>query len=79
MKISTVIKAGLHLSKLALNLIFIWLILGWKVRRTKKAFEKELVKNGMPRKAAKKLAEKYSSLKDEVMKQLWGSIGKFRR
>ena len=79
MKISTIIEAGLHLSKLVLNLILVWLTLGWKVRRAKKAFEKELVKSGMPRNAAKKLAEKYSSVKDEVMKQLWGSIGKFRR
>ena len=79
MKISTVIKAGLHLSKLALSLGFIWLTLGWKVRKAKKAFEKELVKSGMPKEAARILAKKYSSVKDEVMKQLWGSVGKFRR
>jgi len=78
MKISTIIKAGLHLSKLVLNLIFIWLTLGWKVRKARKAFEKELVKGGMPKEAAKKLAKKYSSVKDEVMKQLWSSVKKFR-
>lgn len=79
MKISTVIKAGLHLSKLVLSLGFIWLTLGWKVRKAKKAFEKELVKSGMPKEAARILAKKYSSVKDEVMRQLWGSVGKFRR
>ncbi|MDH5460017.1 MAG: hypothetical protein OEW71_03155 [Candidatus Bathyarchaeota archaeon] len=78
MKISTIIKAGLHLSKLVLNLVFIWLTLGWKVRKARKAFEKELVKGGMPKEAAKKLAKKYSSVKDEVMKQLWSSVKKFR-
>jgi len=78
MKISTIIKAGLHLSKLIFDMFFIWLALGWKVRKARKAFEKELVKSGMPMEAAKKLAKKYSSVKDEVMKQLWGSVGKFR-
>ena len=78
MKISTIIKSGLHLSKLVLNLVFIWLTLGWKVRKARKAFEKELVKGGMPKEAAKKLGKKYSSVKDEVMKQLWSSVKKFR-
>ena len=77
MKISTMIRAGLHLSTLVLNLIFIWLTLGWKVRKARKAFEKELVKGGMPKEAAKKLGKKYSSVKDQVMKQLWGSVREF--
>ncbi|MDH5375617.1 MAG: hypothetical protein OEZ21_07030 [Candidatus Bathyarchaeota archaeon] len=79
MKISTIIRAGLHQSKLLLNLFFIWLTLGWKVRKARKAFEKELVKSGMPSEAAKKLGKKYSSVKDEVMKQLWGSVRKSKR
>ena len=79
MKISTIIRAGLHLSKLLLNLFFIWLTLGWKVRKARKTFEKELLKSGMPSEAAKKLGKKYSSVKDEVMKQLWGSVRKSKR
>ena len=79
MKISIIIKGGLYLIKLVLDMLLIWLTLGWKVRKASKAFEKELVKNGMPREAAKKLAKKYSSVKDNVMKQLWSSVGKFRR
>jgi hypothetical protein len=79
MKISTIIRAGLHLSKLLLNLFFIWLTLGWKVRKARKAFEKELIKSGMPSEAAKKLGKKYSSVKNEVMKQLWSSVRKSKR
>jgi len=79
MKISTIIIGGLNLSKLVLDLFIIWLTLGWKVRKATKAFEKELVESGMPKEAAKKLAKKYSSVKDEVMKQLWSSVGKLRR
>jgi hypothetical protein len=78
MKISTIIKGGLHLSKLVLDLFLVWLTLGWKVRKARKVFEKELVKSGMPSEAAKRLGKKYSSVKDKVMKQLWSSVGKFR-
>ena len=60
-------------------MFFIWLTLGWKVRKARNAFEKELVKSGMPKEAAEKLAKKYSSVKDKIMKQLWGSVGKLRR
>ncbi len=79
MKTSTIIKGALYLSKVVMDMFFIWLTLGWKVRKARNAFERELVKSGMPKEAAKKLAKKYSSVKDEVMKQLWGSVGKLRR
>ena len=78
MRISTILKAGLHLFELVLNLAVIWLTLGWKVRKARKAFEKELLKGGMPKEAARKLAKKYSSVKDDAMKQLWSSAKKFR-
>ena len=79
MKISTIIRGGLYLSKLLLDMFPIWFTLGWKVRKARKALEKELVKSGMPKEAAEKLAKKYSSVKDKIMKQLWGSVGKLRR
>jgi hypothetical protein len=79
MKILSAIRSGLYLFKLVLDLVFIWLTLGWKVRKAKKAFEKELAKAGLPSETAKKLANKYSSVKDEIMKQLWGSVARFRR
>jgi len=79
MKTSTIIKGALYLSKVVMDMFFIWLTLGWKVRKARNAFERELVKSGMPKEAAKKIAKKYSSVKDEVMKQLWGSVGKLRR
>jgi len=74
MKVSIIVKAGLHLSILVLDLVLLWLALGWNARKARKAFERELVKSGMPKEVAKRLAEKYSSVKDEVMKQFWGSV-----
>jgi hypothetical protein len=70
MKISSIISAGVSLIRLLLSLFVLWLTLGWKVRRTRKAFEKQLIRQGMAKKDAEKLSSKYSKLKDEVMDTL---------
>ena len=78
MKVTVIIKAGLHLIKLILNLGFLWLTLGWKVRKARKAFEKELVRGGIPKDVAKKLGRKYMSIKDEILKEIKASVMNFR-
>ena len=77
MKISTTIKVGLYLSRLILNLTIIWLTSTWGVRKARKAFEKELIRSGMPKEAAKKLAKKYPSVKDIVTREVWNSMRRF--
>lgn len=79
MKPSTIVKSGVYVTKMLADLFLIWLTLGWKVRKARKAFEKELVKCGISPSVAKRLGEKYSSMKDKIMKQVWSSVGKFRR
>jgi len=74
MKISTVISAGLSLIRLLLSLFALWLTLGWKVRKARKAFEKQLIRQGMAKKDAKKLSAQYSKLKNEIMNSLKGSM-----
>ena len=78
MKVTSIIKIGLYLIKLILDLGFIWLTLGWKVRKARRAFEKELIKGGVPREIAKELGKKYTSIKDEVMREIKSSIWKIR-
>jgi hypothetical protein len=70
MKISSIISAGLSLINLLLNLFVLWLTLGWRVRKARKAFEKQLILQGMAKKDAKKLSAQYSKLKDDVMNAL---------
>jgi hypothetical protein len=76
MKISTVISTGVSLIRLLLNLFALWLTLGWKVRKTRKAFEKQLIHQGMAKKDAKKLSAQYSKMKNEIMNSLKGSLFK---
>ena len=68
----SVVSAGLYLVRLVFSLFGMWVTLGWRVRRTRKAFEKELIKQGMAKKDAKRLSEQYSRLKDKMMNGLKG-------
>jgi len=77
MRIQTIVSASLQLIRLLLSLFALWLTLGWKVRKTRRAFEKQLIKQGMSKKDAKRLSAQISKLKDDVMSSLKGSI--FRR
>jgi hypothetical protein len=74
MKISSVISAGLSLIRLLVDLVALWLTLGWKVRKARKAFEKQLIKQGMAKKDAKRLSAQYSKLKNDIMSTIKGSI-----
>ena len=67
MKVRSLFIAFVSVIYLMINLFFIWLTLGWKVRKTRKAFEKQLIKQGMSEKDAKRLSARYVSLKDKVM------------
>jgi hypothetical protein len=60
-----------------LSLSALWLSFGWKVRRARKAFEKELVKAGMAKKDAKKLSAWYSKLKDDIIQSVKSSAFKW--
>jgi len=74
MKIQSVISIGLFLIRLLLILFAAWVTLGWKVRKTRKAFEKQLIRQGMSKKDAKRLSIQYSKLKNEIMSTLKGSL-----
>jgi hypothetical protein len=74
MKISSIISAGVSLIHLLLSLFVLWLTLGWKVRRTRRAFEKQLIRQGMAKKDAKRLSIQYSKMKNEIMNTLRHSL-----
>jgi hypothetical protein len=74
MKLQSIIIAGLSLIRLLLSLFALWLTLGWKVRKTRRAFEKQLIRQGMAKKDAKKLSAQYSKMKNDIMNTLKGSL-----
>jgi hypothetical protein len=74
MKIQSVIIAGFSLIRLLLSLFVLLLTFGWKVRKTRRAFEKQLIRQGMAKKDAKRLSAQYSKMKNEIMNTLKGSL-----
>ncbi|RLI20003.1 hypothetical protein DRO45_04455 [Candidatus Bathyarchaeota archaeon] len=74
MKIRSVLSALLSLIRLILSLLALWLTLGWKVRKARKAFEKQLIRQGMSKKDAKRLSANISKLKNELMNSLKRSV-----
>jgi len=68
--IINVISGAVSIVRLLSSLFLIYLTLGWKVRKAKKAFEKELIKGGMPKEAAKRMSARYAAIKDETLNAL---------
>jgi len=68
--IVSVMSGAVSVARLLSSLFLIYLTLGWKVRRAKKAFEKELMKAGMPKEAAKRMSARYAALKDDTLNAL---------
>ena len=62
----SMIKSTPHISLLILNILWVYLTLGMRVRRTRRAFEKQLVEQGMAKEDAKRLSSCYQDLKDNI-------------
>jgi len=75
--IVSVVSGAANVVRLLSSLFVIYLTLGWKVRKAKKAFEKELIKQGMPKQDAKRMSAKYAALKDEALNTLKRSMRTF--
>lgn len=74
MKISTIFAVAVSITSILFSLFVLWITLGWKVRKTRKAFEKQLISQGMAKKDAKRLSAQYAKMKDEIMNTFKGSF-----
>lgn len=62
----SMIKSTPHLSLLILNVLWVYLTLGMRVRRTRRAFEKQLIEQGMSKEDAQRLSLCFQDLKDNI-------------
>ena len=59
-----------HLAIVVLNLLWMYVALGRRVRKTRKAFEKQLMQQGMSKNDAERLSMCYEDLKDSITSML---------
>jgi hypothetical protein len=77
--IISVLKSGYYILKTIGHLLTAWLTLGWKVRKARRSFEKQLINAGMPREDAEQLSMVYSELKDQLLSTVKGAIANSRK
>jgi len=63
---TTVIKSFPQLVLMTLSLLWMYLTLGRRVSKTRKAFEKQLIQQGMSKEDAKRLSACFEDLKDNI-------------
>jgi hypothetical protein len=68
--VKTLIKATPHLVIVGTSLFWMYLTLGWRVRKARRAFEKQLVSQGMSKEDAKRLSACFNELKNSITNML---------
>jgi hypothetical protein len=77
--VTTMIKSSPYLARMSLDNFWMYLTLGQRVRKTRRAFEKQLIMQGMSRDDAKRLSACYEELKNNITGVLKeGMTGGFR-
>lgn len=75
---TTVLKSFPHLALMVLSLLWMYLTLGRRVRKTRKAFEKQLMQQGMSKEDARRLSACFEDLKDSITGMLKEGIATIR-
>jgi hypothetical protein len=64
--LTTFMKSSPSLARLSLHLFWTYLTLGQRVRKTRRAFEKQLIMQGMSKDDAKRLSACFEELKNNM-------------
>ena len=64
--VTTVFKSIPHAAIVVLNLLWVYVTLGRRVRKTRRAFEKQLMQQGMSKQDAQRLSACYEDLKNNI-------------
>jgi len=66
----TFVRSLPSLIRLGASLLIIYLTLGWQVRKARKAFEKQLILQGMSKQDAERLSRTFVHLKNDIINML---------
>ena len=68
--VKALFKATPHLAIMGTGLFWMYLTFGWRVRKARRAFEQQLVSQGMSKEDAKRLSACYNDLKNSITNML---------
>ena len=71
MRLLTILGILPRMAYLGTQLLWFWMTLDWKVRKTRRAFERELVKHGISKEDARQLSKHIKTAKDDIVNSLW--------
>jgi len=63
---STVLKSSPYLARMSVDVFWMYATLGRRVRKTKRAFERELIGGGMSKADARRISNCFDELKNSV-------------
>jgi len=63
---STVARSSPYLARMSIEVFWMYATLGNRVRKTKRAFERELINGGMSKTDAKRISGCFDELKNEI-------------
>jgi hypothetical protein len=64
--VTTVIKSTPYLAQMSLSLFWMYITLGRRVNKTRKAFEEQLTREGMSKEDARRLSLCFEDLKNNI-------------
>jgi len=62
----TAVKSTPYIARISLSLLWMYLTLGYRVGQTRRAFEKQLVAQGMSKEDARRLSASFEDMKNEI-------------
>jgi hypothetical protein len=68
--VTAVLKSSPYLARMSLSLFWMYLTLGRRVSKTRKAFEKQLIQQGMSKEDAERLSACFEDLKNDITSML---------
>lgn len=72
--VKMLVESTPNLARMGASLFWVYLTLGWKVRKTRRAFEKQLISQGMSKQDAKRLSACFMEVKNSITRMLFQGV-----
>jgi len=74
-RIISILQIAYFIFRIILCLLSSWISIKWKVRKARRAFEREVVKHGISKEEARRLSEVFTALEKQLRDAVKASLG----